>query len=349
MNRVLVIDDHEPNLMLYAKVVKNIPQCEPVSFTSPQGALRWADINEPALIVLDHQMPEMSGIEFIVALRKLRGRAETPIIMITGNSEREVRREALKSGASAFLGKPVDPIEFLAIAKNLVNAHVSRAESQSRADTAAAQARDLTTDLDARDREEIDALVRLMALRDRETAEHMLRTGIIAERIARRLGMPQFEVERLGLAARLHDIGKLGVPERLLQKTLKLTTDDLAAVRKHADDGFDLLRARKSSLLRLAADIAHSHHERYDGRGYPGGLRADAIPIESRIVALADAFSAMTAARPWRTAYSVGMALDEIEKESGHAFEPRIVGALREIINEVVPALAEVPALLGRR
>jgi putative two-component system response regulator len=346
VHRVLVIDDHEPNVMLYGKVITKIPQAEAIPFTSARAALTWADINDPALIVVDQQMPEMPGLEFIRLVRELRGRAETPIIMITGQSDKELRREALKRGASAFLNKPVDPIEFLAIAANFIKARALRLDAQAHSDQLAAQVRALSAELETRDRELIDALVRTAELRDKRLADHMTRTALIAERIGTRIGLSQLDVQQLAVAARIYDIGKLAVPDRVLYKSGKLTSDERALATKHAADGYELLRGGHSPLIKLAAEIARSHHERFDGTGYPGNLRGEAIPRAARIVGVADAFAAMTANRPWRDALSVGIALDEIERESGGAFEPRLVGALREVMPDVLEIRAKVPDLL---
>lgn len=346
MNRVLVVDDHEANLKLYARVVAQIPESEAFTFISARAALAWSDINDPALVVLDQQMPELSGLEFIALLRQLPGRAETPIIMITGNSDRELRREALQRGASAFLNKPVDPVEFLAIATNFIAHRRSRMDAIARAETHFNQSRAYAVELENRDREELAALFRTVEIRDRRTAEHMARVGLYSERIGKRIGLAKNEVDLLALAARMHDIGKAGIPDRIFYKQGRLTVEDRVIVRKHTTDGHSVFAEARSALHKMAGDIALSHHEHFDGSGYPGGLRSDAIPLAARIVGLADSFAAMTARRPWREALSVGIAMDEIERESGRHFEPRLVGALKDAMPDILEARAKIPDLL---
>lgn len=345
MNRVLVIDDHEPNLMLYARVISKIADTEAFTFLSANAGLAWAGMNETSLLLVDQEMAEFSGLEFIRLFRALRGRTETPIIMLTGNADRELRREALRSGASAFLTKPVDPVEFLAIATNFIVAYNVRGEAVARAESNFAHVKSLTAELTLRDREEVELLYGVAELRDKRAAEHMARTALIAERIGRKIGLSQVELEAIAIATRVHDIGKLAVPDRILYKTGRLTPEDRTALNKHAGDGHAMLKHGRSAIMKLAAEIALSHHERYDGKGYPGGLRGDAIPVAARIVGLADAFAAMTARRPWREPMTVGHAVEEIERQSGSHFAPTLVGAFREAMPDVLEARAQVPDL----
>lgn len=343
MNEVLVLDDHETNLTLYSRVIANIPNATPVTYASAKAALAWSSVNDPVLVLVDQQMPEMTGLDFIRLFRELRGRSETPIIMITGDGNRELRREALRGGVSAFLNKPVDPIEFLAIASNVISMRTLRIDALARADELASQLSAAKTQTEARDHEVLEAMFQLAELRDPRLAAHMKRTAMIAERIGRRVGLAQREIDLLGAAARVHDIGKIGIPERIIFKNGTLNSAERTTARKHAEDGWALLKNMQSPLVRTAAEIAHSHHERIDGQGYPRGLRGEAIPIAARIVGLSDTFAAMTAHRPWREALSVGVVMEEIERMSGLAFEPRLVGALRDVMPEVLAVRAQVP------
>ncbi|MGB8266614.1 MAG: HD domain-containing phosphohydrolase [Candidatus Velthaea sp.] len=343
MNRVLVVDDHETNLKLYARVVSKIPNAQPVSFLSAKAALKWAELNDVALALVDQQMPELSGVEFIKLFRQLRGRADVPIIMITGNTDRELRREALQSGAGAFLTKPVDPVEFLAVAQNFIAARSTRVEAAARADAAQGLVRSLTASLEARDVELIEMLERLMQARDKRLAEHCKRTALYATIIARKLGLSVIDVNAIALAARVHDVGKVTVADRVLYKPSRLSEPERAAVQAHAAAAGTLLKDRESPILALAAQIATHHHEHVDGTGYPSGLRGDAIPEAARIVAVADAFSALTSRRPYREALSVGIALDEIDRDAGTHFERRIAAALRDSTTEILEARALVP------
>jgi putative two-component system response regulator len=345
VNQVLVVDDHETNLKLYARVVTQIPGSSSNAFTSAKSALRWAETNDVSLVLVDQEMPELSGIDFIRAFRELRGRGDVPIIMITGTPDKEVRRSAVQSGASAFLTKPVDPVEFIALAQNFMVMHNLKRDALVRAENLQTQLRALQSVIDAKDAEVIETLERVMEVRDQRLADHCKRTALYAEAIARKLRIASQDVARIALAARVHDIGKLSIPDRTLLKPTRLSDAERRTVQGHPAAGAALFRERESPLLNLAAQIALGHHERLDGRGYPGGLKGEQIPYAARIVAVADAFSALTSQRPYREALSVGLALDEIERGAGDHFEPRIITALRDAMPEVLEARARYPDL----
>ncbi len=346
MNRVMVVDDHETNLKLYARVVTQIPNSQSNAFVSPKSALRWAEINDISLVLVDQEMPEMSGVDFIRAFREIRGRHDVPIIMITATSgDKELRRTAVQTGASAFLTKPVDPVEFIALAQNFMVMHNLKRDALARAESSQVQVRLLQTSVDAKDVELIETLERVMEARDKRLADHCKRTALIAEAIANKLRLSTNEVRGIATAARVHDIGKLSVADRVLQKPARLTEVERRSVQAHAAAGAALFAERETPILALAAQIAGSHHEWFDGSGYPAGLKGEAIPLAARVVAVADAFCALTSSRPYRDALSVGLALDEIERGAGNHYEPRIVGALRESTSEIADVRARYPDL----
>lgn len=341
-NKVLVVDDVQTNLTVFAKVVAQIPETEAVCFTSAKEALQWASQNECVLIIVDQSMPELSGIEFIDEVRG-RGNSNTPIVMITGHSEKELQREALKRGASAFLGKPVDPVSFVSLARNLIQLRGARLETMAKAGAAHADQQSAIEALFAQERSTLDALVKIIDLRDPRTGDHCRRVALFSEAIASKMGLSMIEVTQLAQAARIHDIGKVSMPDRILNKPSRLLGEEREAAKRHVSDGTQFLAGFTTPLLRAAAEIVHSHHERFDGTGYPAKLAGPAIPLPARIVAVADTFSALTSRRPWREAASVSIAVEQIEKESGFGFEPRIVGAFRDVMPELLDIRAEVP------
>ena len=347
-NKVLVVDDVQTNLTVFAKVVAQIPQTEAVCFTSALEALQWAGQNECVLIIVDQSMPEVSGLEFIAKVRE-RGNSYTPIVMITGHSEKELQREALKLGASAFLGKPVDPVAFVSLARNLIQLRGARMETMAKAGAAHADQQSANEALFALERTTLEALVKVIDLRDARTGDHCRRVALFSEAIASKLGLSLIEVSQLAQAARIHDIGKLSMPDRILNKTSRLLGDERDAAKKHVTDGTAMLAGFTTPVLRAAAEIVHSHHERFDGSGYPSKLQGTAIPLFARIVAVADTFSALTSRRPWREAASVSIAVEQIEKESGFGFEPKIVGAFRDVMPQLLDIRAEVPDLVSAR
>jgi response regulator RpfG family c-di-GMP phosphodiesterase len=340
--KVVVIDDVETNLMLFSKVVAQLPETEAVCFTSSREALTWLGINEAVLIIVDQNMPELSGVEFITQLRE-RGNTDIPIVMITGHADRDLQRDALKRGASAFLGKPVDPVAFISLARNLIALRGARFESIAKGEAGRSDQASAAEALSVQERATFDALTKIIDLRDARTGDHCRRVALYSEAIGKRLGLSMIELVTLKQAARVHDIGKIGMPDRLLYKAGRLQGDEREVAKRHATDGAALLDEFSSQLMRTAAEIARSHHERFDGSGYPSKMKGDAIPRFSRIVAVCDTFSALTSRRPWREAAAVSIAVEQIERESGSGFEPRVVGAFRDAMPELLDIKAEIP------
>jgi putative two-component system response regulator len=343
--KILVIDDVQLNLTVFSKVVTQIPETEAVCFTSSRDALAWCSTDDPALIIVDQNMPELSGIDFITEVRGRPGFGATPIVMITGTADKELQREALKRGASAFLNKPVDPVAFVSLARNLIALRGARFDAMAKAGAAHADQLAMTEAVFAVERSAFDSLVKIIDLRDPRTGDHCRRVALFAEAIGGRMGLSQIERSQLAQAARIHDLGKLSMPDRVLFKNGRLVGDERNAAKKHVTDAVDMLAPFSTPLLKTASEIAHFHHERFDGSGYPVGLQGVAIPLFARIVAVADTFSALTSRRPWREAASVSIAVEQIEKEAGFGFEPKIVGAFRDAMPDLLDIRSEVPDL----
>ncbi len=334
---VLVVDDPS-NLTLFARIVAQIDNCEAVPFGNSSLALSWVETNEVAMMVCDQNMPAPSGVELIHAFRSIRGRADTPVIMISGAIERDVKHQALAAGASAFLPKPVDPLEFLGIARNLVGAYRSRLDLIARNDALVDQIRSLNGRIEGMGIETAQSLLRTVGRADRALFDHMTSVAELSVAIAIAANVPKPEVDVLRIAARLYDVGKIAIPDRVIAKATPLTTQEREAVNVHPRIGHDILGGSSSRLLQAAAQIALSHHERMDGSGYPNGLKGDAIPLFGRIVAVADTYIAMRTERPRRTAFSPGMALEIIERSAGTEFDRRFVAALRATVLQPVTA-----------
>lgn len=197
--------------------------------------------------------------------------------------------------------------------------------------------------LAAQERQTFDTLVKLIDLRDPRTGDHCRRVALYAEAIGKKLGLSMLELATIKQAARLHDIGKIAMPDRILHKNGRLIGDEREYAKKHSLDATAMLEAFTSPLFKAAAEIARFHHERFDGTGYPSKLQGAAIPRFARIVAVADMFSALTSRRPWREAVAVSLAVEQIERESGSGFEPRIVGAFRDAMPELLDIRTEIP------
>jgi response regulator RpfG family c-di-GMP phosphodiesterase len=337
---VLLVDDAEVNLRVYEKLVSWIPNvaCQP--FVSSALALEWCATNEPDLIILDYRMPPPDGLEFIRQYRTLRKTAETPIVMITSEKDRDVRRQALELGASDFLNKPADPVEFLARLRNLIALRESRAKLQGRADWLSTEVERATREIVAREEETIHRLMRAAEFRDNETGAHIVRMGEYAAVLGAEAGLSASECRLLRLATPMHDIGKVSTPDAILLKPGALTKEEWVIMRQHTTSGYEILKESTSRVIQLAAQIALAHHEHFNGGGYPNGLAGEAIPLPARICTIADVFDALTSKRPYKAAWSIDAAYAELERIAGSHVDP----TLNELFRAIAPKIEEIKA-----
>ena len=325
--QILIIDDVESNLLLFKALVVQHSTAQVHPFSSPLEALVWAEENEPDLVIVDFMMPEMHGIDFIRAFRQLPGKANTPVLMVTANDQKEVCYEALGAGATDFLIKPVDKVEFQARIKNMLTLSDVQKKLADHSTWLAEEVRWATLEILDRERETVVRLSRAAEYRDPDTGAHILRMAHYSALIARELGLSVFDQTLLLEAAPMHDIGKVGIADAILLKPGRLTEDELAVMRTHALLGYKLLNGSSSKVLQTGADIALGHHEKFDGSGYPSGLVGEAIPIFSRIVAVADVFDALTSERPYKKAWSLEDSINFLKTNSGSHFDPSCVDA----------------------
>lgn len=325
--QVLIIDDAQLNLTLLQHLVKKLPDCDGVVFQDAVQAIDWCREHEPDLVIVDYMMPVMNGIEFTRAFRSIAGFEEIPILMVTANHEAPVRHEALDNGVSDFLNKPLDKAEFLARAKNMLALRKSRKSLTDRAAWLAEEVNKATAEIMAREQETIFCLSRAAEYRDPETGEHIHRMAHYSRHIACRMGLSIEQQDLLLHAAPMHDIGKVGTPDAILLKPGKLTPEEFVIMKQHAVIGYEVLSSSNSPLLQVAAEIAHTHHEKFDGSGYPQGLAGDKIPLFGRIVAVADVFDALTSERPYKRAWTIESAQEYLRQGAGTHFDPRCVEA----------------------
>ncbi len=325
MQNVLLLDDNPVNLKWLELLVQRLAQAQHVSFTVPAAALDYARTQRVDLVVLDYLMPEMNGLEFIEAFRALDGAASVPLLMITAHDDKEVRYRALEAGAYDFLPKPVDAAEFLARARNMLKL---REASLRLADHAAWLTREVelaTREIRERERETVMSLVKAAAYRDYETGAHISRVGHYAHLIAQGLQLSAQDQALILDAAAMHDIGKVGIPDHILQKPGRLDAAEMDIMRQHASLGHELLKGSSSHLLQAGATIALGHHEKFDGSGYPQGLHGEDIPLFGRIVAVADVFDALTSERPYKKPWPLEDAAGYLREQRGLHFDPQCV------------------------
>jgi len=324
--RILAVDDEESNLLLLQRILERDGYTHVDVTTDPTRVPRMFVESRPDLVLLDLQMPGMDGFELMERLRSVTGEgAGVPFLVLTADATQETKRRALSVGARDFLTKPLDQIELLLRVRNLLQ--VQQLQDRLREQNAHLEdeVAKRTRDLDQARLEILDRLALAAEYRDDDTQEHAWRIGRSCALLALGLGLPDGEVELIRRAAPLHDIGKIGIPDVILLKPGKLSHQEFEVIKTHTRIGAEILSGSKSPLLRLAQRIALTHHERWDGGGYPAGLSREEIPQAGRIVAVADVFDALTHERPYKEAWPVEKAVGEILGQAGRQFDPGLV------------------------
>lgn len=335
--QIVLIDDVEANLLLLRHFISQQQGTfEVQEFLDPQKALAHCRARMPDLVIVDYMMPVLNGIDFVRQLRAMPAGADIPVLMVTANNERPVRYSALEAGANDFLTKPLDRVEFTARLRNMLALRSSQRRLQDRASWLAEEVLKATEEIRQRERETIVRLSKAAEFRDPETGGHIQRMAHYAWLIAVRLGLPPEQQELLLEAAPMHDVGKVAIPDHILLKPGRLTPEEFEVMKQHAAKGHQILAGSSSPLLQMAAVIALTHHEKYDGSGYPNGLRGESIPLVGRIVAVADVFDALTSARPYKPAWEVDRAVEHMRRLSGEHFDPRCVEAFLDRFDEVL-------------
>ena len=325
--QILIVDDTQVNLTLFSVLVNKIENVTSVQFLDPKNALTWCEGNVPDLVLLDFMMPEINGFEFIGIFRKLKGCENIPVVMITTQSDREIRHLGLECGANDFLTKPIDKIEFLARVKNMLALREAQKKIEDRAEWLYQEVKKATEDLLKSELELIHRLSRAAEYRDPETGSHLLRMSNYSKLIAKNIGLSEADQDLILKISPMHDLGKIGIPDHILLKPGRLESDEMEIMKKHAEFGAEILKDGPTLITQSAAIVAATHHEKFDGTGYPKGLKGDEIPLFGRIVAVADVFDALTSSRPYKKAWSIADAKNFIISNSGTHFDPICVNA----------------------
>jgi putative two-component system response regulator len=336
MNRVAIIDDSDINLTLLKALVNKLGGCEPLLFQESPKGLAWCIDNLPDLVIVDYMMPELDGLQFIARFRAASGCEEIPVLMITANDDKDVRYEALQIGATDFLTKPVDRLEFSARVRNMLALSTSRRHLADRAAWLAEEVKKATEAIHSREQELLFRMSRAAEFRDPETGAHIQRMAHYSHLIAGSLGLSAEDQALILQAAPMHDVGKIGIPDNILLKPGKLTEEEFEVMKGHSRLGFELLSGSESIVFQAAASIAISHHEKYDGSGYPYGVAGDAIPLFGRIVAVADVFDALTSVRPYKAAWDFDRAIGFLREGAGTHFDAGCVDAFLKRMDDIL-------------
>ncbi len=349
---VLVIDDQRSNSLLIAEILSGISASVAIrTFDQPLEAVKYAADHALDLVVTDFSMPDLDGIGVIRLMKQMDHLVDLPIVVVTASEDLAIRYAALDAGAADFLIRPINPRECQSRCRNLLNMRAFQLQNKRHAEILEQRVAEVTEDLQSRSMEMLRRLAVVAEKRDSETGQHLVRMARYSKLLARETGFSETEVHVIGMAAPLHDIGKIGIPDEILLAPRRLTDSELVIMRTHPDIGYEMLQGSTSESMKMSADIARYHHERFDGGGYPLGLRGADIPLSARIVAVADVWDALLATRPYKKPWTEDAAIELLRRGAGTQFDPTLVDAflanldtLRTIRDESDGAPMEPPA-----
>ncbi len=346
---VMVVDDESFNIDLVQAYLEDEGFGNFVTTTDATAALEMLRLHQPDIVLLDVKMPKVNGLEILKAMRGDCDLRLIPVLILTASTAPETKLEALRLGASDFLAKPVDPSELVLRVENVLSAKAYQDHLAKYSERLEEQVQVRTQELRSSREEAIHCLARAGEYRDDDTGHHVIRVGLYSAVIARQLGFPAPAVELIQQAAQLHDVGKIGIPDAILHKPGKLephefemikthcgigkhiinplTEEETHRLSDHTNVGMEIMGSTNSPVLKMAAVIACSHHEKWDGSGYPNGLSGKDIPIEGRIVAVADVFDALSSERPYKEAFPPEKCLAIMTDGRGQHFDPRVLDA----------------------
>ena len=334
-SKLLIIDDQEYNVSLLERILRR------AGFEHIHTTMKAEDIKHllhtyrPDIVLLDLHMPVMDGREVLQFIREQVGEENyLPVLMLTADITPGVKQEVLEAGANDFLVKPYDRTEVILRINNLLKTRQLHKLLQQNNNKLEERVNQRTEELQYAKFEILELLARAAEYRDDMTGQHTQRVGWLSGKIAEQLGMPEQQIEMIRAAAPLHDIGKIGIPDAVLLKPGRFEPSEFELMKTHTTIGYRILEGTSFSILQLAGIIAMYHHEKWDGSGYPIGLKGEEIPLPARIVALADFYDALTHERPYKRAWTPEETIREVENQRGKHFDPIIADAFIRLYHE---------------
>lgn len=337
MDLILIVDDEALNRDLMALVVRS-QGWEPLAAVDGTQALALALERQPDLVLLDVLMPGIDGCE---VARRLKADPRTegiPIVMVSALDDQESRVRGLAAGAEDFLSKPVNRIELCTRVRNLLHLQKLRRALMEQSAMLEHRVQQRTDDLARSQRETIHTLIRFAAHKDDESGDHVKRMAMYAGHLSQCVGLDAAFQDRIFFASQLHDVGKVAIPDRILEKPGTLSTDEWQTMQTHCALGASILGQNTSPYIAMATEVAHAHHERWDGSGYPRGLAGEEIPLAARIVMLADTYDVLRGRRSYKNALDHAAAASAIlvgdARTRPEHFDPRLLGAFKSSLGE---------------
>lgn len=342
--KILIVDDQPENVMVIDHMLRAEGYTKIISTTDSRTVEGLYRLHQFDIILLDLNMPFLNGFEVMEKLKEVETETYLPILVITADTDYQTRQRALASGAKDFLSQPIDRLELLVRIGNMLEVRLAHQMVRNEKAILEERVQERTQELNDTRLEIIRRLGRAAEYRDNETGLHIIRMSKYCELLAREIGLPEAQCKILLDATPMHDIGKIGIPDAVLLKPGKLTPEEFGIIKTHTTIGSRILSGHNSDLMETAREIAHTHHEKWDGSGYPQGLKGEEIPISGRIAALCDVFDALTMARPYKKAWTLEAAVDYINENNEKHFDPKLVAAFNRTLPktlEIQKALAE--------
>jgi putative two-component system response regulator len=334
-SRILVVDDQEANLVLVERMLGAEGYTNVLAVSDSRMVVDLYKGFRPDLVLLDLHMPGLDGFQVMERLKGAGDGDYLPILVLTADVTRTTRIRALQAGAKDFLTKPLDPLEVLNRIRNMLEVRLLYADLRDQNVILEEKVRERTRELMETRMEIIHRLGRAAEFRDEGTGLHLMRISRFSVCLSRAAGLDQATADLIFSASPMHDIGKIGIPDRILFKPTTLNDEEWAIMRTHTTIGADLLSGHDSPLMKTAAQIALTHHERWDGKGYPNKIAGAKIPIEGRIVALCDVFDALISKRPYKDRWTTEEAVQEVLLGGGTAFDPDLVQSFQKALPEI--------------
>ncbi|MEM9367090.1 MAG: HD domain-containing phosphohydrolase [Planctomycetota bacterium] len=361
--KVMIVDDEIANVLVVKKHLERAGYESFETTTDSTAAMELIRRTAPDVLLLDINMPKISGLDILREIRLDRSMTSLPVLILTANTEQSVKLQCLDLGATDFLLKPVEAVDLVPRVRNALILRGHQRKLETYAQELEAKVRERTLELEQAHREAIYCLARAAEMRDNDTGYHVIRVGRYAGIIAKQLGCQPWFVRDIEVAAQLHDVGKIAIPDAILQKPGRLEPEefdviqshvklghqiiqpyverDAERLREHVILGSDMLHAGEArpagcTLMQLAGSIAQSHHEKFDGSGYPLGLAGEDIPLEGRVVAVADVYDALSAERVYKKALPREKCFEILQEGRGEHFDPKVLDAFFSASREII-------------